>query len=146
MPFEQIIRPYQTPDSFGRTIIPSVPSARSRATLTWGAKTTVSDVVPERTGINVDCCKETASEVEKLGHTYKISSAETADLFIMQHRTTQIKLQKDSEDSCASDLDQISGVASGIKEAFADLKADIEAGGAGKSIKHCGQYIHLNPE
>ena len=157
MPFEHAVRPFQTPDSFGRAIIPAVPSARARATLTWGAKTTVSDVVPQRTGINVECCKDNRQQYESdtVIHNSFINQVWGpgtpgpsqphgqwgAEIFHL--RSANVRLRKKEEDTCSSDLDQISGVASGIKEAFADLKADIEAGGAGKTVDSCKAKMKL---
>jgi len=145
MPFEYAVRPFQAPDSFGRAIIPSVPSARARATLTWGAKTTVKDIVPERTGINVECCSEHLTEVARKTNTVELRGGGnySSENYLVVERATEVKLQKTHQDSCGDDLEQISGVASGIKEAFADLKADIEAGGAGVTDTACQQTLHF---
>jgi hypothetical protein len=44
--------------------------------------------------------------------------------------------------SCANDWAQMSFVASAVDAAFADLKTDIEAGGAGKTVDHCKARIN----
>jgi hypothetical protein len=145
MPFEYFVRPFQTPDSNGRVIIPSTPSGHERATLTWGAKTS-SLPAPERTGTNVNCCGEELDEGERDGEVHKISSVESPGLFVLEHRPTQVKLRKKHEDKCAADWNQMSGVASAVESAFSSLEADIEAQGAGADVDHCKtQVLHLNP-
>jgi len=145
MPFEYLVRPYQTPASHGRIVLPAAPSSRASATITWGAKVTVSDVVPERTGINVECCSERLAEVSRKTDTIKISGEApfATENYLLVERATQVKLKKTGENKCGSQLDQMSGVASGIKQAFADLEADIEAGGAAEGETACDQTIHF---
>lgn len=157
MPFEYFVRPFQAPGSQGRTIVPATPSARTQATLTWGAKTTVQDVIPKRTGNNLECCTDNRTQYESdtVAHNSGINQVWGpgtpgpsrphgqwgAEIYHM--KSANVRLRKKEKDTCASDLDQISGVASGIKEAFADLQADIEAGGAGKTTDSCKAKMRL---
>lgn len=147
MPFEYFVRPFQTPDSQGRIIVPSTPgSTHERATLTWGAKVTVDPVTKDQVGVNVECCGETLTENDRKGSDFKITAANDPDTFITVNRATEVRFQKKQEDKCASDWDQMSGVASAVDGAFASLSADIHASDSafGKT-DHCKQTMKLNP-
>jgi len=56
---------------------------------------------------------------------------------LIYRRTESMVLDDKKTDECAGDWDQLSGVASAVTAAFADLAADIHAGGAGVSNKKC---------
>jgi hypothetical protein len=145
MPFEYAVRPFESRDSHGRVILPATPSGFERATLTWGAKVAgLPD--PEISGTEVTCCHEQLAEHQRVGEVHKIVSKESPGLFILEHRATEVKLKKKTEDKCASDWTQMSYVASAVESVFADLKADIESvGGAdAESTDPCFTTLHLN--
>src|SRR5580765_6037365 len=143
MPFEYAVRPFQSPDTHGRIIIPSTPGETpQRATLTWGAKTALNNIQPANSGINVECCKDTKSQKSAEMNQVSVGiegppTTVAGSMEILFKRTSVAKFDKTQKDECASDWDQMSYVAAGIKQAFADLEGDIQAGGAGKTVDHC---------
>jgi hypothetical protein len=143
MPFEYFVRPFQTPDSQGRIIIPSTPSGHERATLTWGAKTSSLPAV-EQSGTSVDCCSEHLEEVERKTERVKIiDQFSSPENYMLVDRATSVKLRKKHQDKCAADWNQMSSVASAIDSAFSSLEADLALESSWPSIDHCHQQLQL---
>lgn len=144
MPFEYFVRPYQTPDSHGRVIIPSTPGgSRERATLTWGAKVKGTLPTPQVIGFDTKCCMETLQEKDRKAETVKIVASNEPENYITLRRATEIEFQKMHKDACAAFWDQFSGVGGAVDGAFASLSADIHAGGAGVVDEQCHQTMKL---
>jgi hypothetical protein len=83
MPFEYAVRPFQSNDPHGRIIIPSAPAGLDqRATLTWGAKTTVNPSEQPGKGIVVtthwpdnEGCTETTEQLGNEMATVQVMNA-----------------------------------------------------------------------
>ena len=132
MSLEYLVRPFQSPGAHGRIVIPSSPSAGAqRATLTWGAKT-APDTLPKAKslGVNVECCNEISTEQSRKGDDITITATNAPENYIKVRRATEVKLKKKEDNKCDDWLANNSFVASGVKEAFADLKAEIHASDA----------------
>lgn len=148
MPFEYAVRPFQTPDSHGRIILPSTPgSSRERATLTWGAKVKGTLPTPQVIGFNTKCCKEAKQQTSNTMDPVSVTAegdGPAAGQSIDFQRASVVKFDLTHQNSCAEDWAQFSDVGGAIDSAFADLKANIEAGGAGvsKNCKSESRFTH----
>jgi hypothetical protein len=159
MPFEYAVRPYQTPDSSGRVIIPATPSGHERATLTWGAKTSVDQVKFDKTGGDVECCKDDRTQETGAVGSFKSQRGKVIQQVwgvpgtppqphgqwgaeIIVDESTSVLYRKKQQDMCAAEWNQMSAVASAVDGAFASLEADIEAQGAGADVDHCKARVN----
>jgi hypothetical protein len=139
---ENIIRPFQSPQSHGAIIIASTPSAsRERATLTWGAKATMPPVQITDGGDDVACCKEGLTELSRNTETVRITQPGKPENYVDVARAKDVTLRKKEENKCAGDWAQFSGVGAAIDEAFASLEADI--GLQSVDGHHCGTKWYL---
>jgi hypothetical protein len=106
---EYAVRPYQTPNSQGKIIIPSTPSATTdRATITWTGK---GANLPKPTGgIGVTCCSEQLNEDLRQGTVVRIFGPDPGDgsgpSYVDVFRTTTMLLKKKSQVNCGGWLDQ----------------------------------------
>lgn len=103
---EYAVRPYQTPNSQGKIIIPSTPSATAeRATLTWGAQATMP--TPTATG-GVTCCSDVLDEQSRTGEVVRIygDAADGDQSYVDVFRSNTLKLSKKSADQCQGLFDQ----------------------------------------
>src|SRR4029077_17165672 len=67
---EYVVRPYQSPNSHGGVIIPSTPTGtRKRATLTWGASTTMP--IPDG-GMHVESWSENLKETKRTSKKIRV--------------------------------------------------------------------------
>jgi hypothetical protein len=145
---EYAVRPYQTPNSQGKVIIPSTPGASTqRATITWGAK---NSAIPQANkGFNVTCCSEQLEELERQGETAQIPISETQQTqgYVEVFRSNQLKLKKKSNDSshpCDSPLDQYLGAEFGLDDT-GDTTIDLGwAGTPDADTDQCGVTWKLN--
>jgi hypothetical protein len=141
MPFESFVRPYQSPGALGRTIIASTPGAtKERATLTWGT-TSEGKVVPARSGTNVECCSSKETEFERETNVLRITQSDEPQNYIDVARATKMKLHNKHKNECASEWDQLSGVAFGTNEALAEFEADMEFAGDSETDDQCKHEI-----
>jgi len=126
---EYIVRPFQSPGSLGGFIIPSTPQpTNERATLTWGAKAAVPAV---RTGVGfAGCCKETNDESGRNTEQVTIHDSAEPENYITVNRATRLQWEKRTEDQCAGDWDQFSGIGLEISDALNQFSADIHSGTA----------------
>jgi len=126
---EYFVRPFQSPSAHGRRVIASTPKGtRERATLTWGGKGDAVTDVKSRGGVNVVCCNEQVTETQRETETVNIASAWDPRSYITVRRALSIDFKKEETQSCFGEgWDQLSGVASGVKAAFASLAADIKS-------------------
>ncbi len=123
--FEYIVRPYQSPNANGTTIIPSTPAiSAQRATLTWGS--TAQMPLPEIANVNVACCTEALKEQTRVSRPIRVyqdgdpNSASYVDLA----RPHQMTLQKKDTTQCLpDDFDQISIVAASLTAFDAEMDA-----------------------
>src|SRR4029077_7131771 len=116
---EYIVRPYQSPNSHGGIIIPSTPTGtRTRATLTWGASTTMP--IPDA-GINVECCSEKLKETKRTSKKIRVfqNDNESSPNWVDVERPETLNLSKHDKNDCISDWDQVSELA-------ADIRAELD--------------------
>jgi|SRR5215469_4586497 len=127
---EYIVRPFQSPGSLGGLIIPSTPSpTNERATLTWGAKANVP-AVTQGVGFS-GCCQESADESDQQYEPVTIFNENTDNGgSISFRRANQFKFDKSTQDTCAGDWDQFSGIGMEITAALDQFSADIHSGTA----------------
>jgi hypothetical protein len=109
MPFEYVVRPFQSRDSYGRIIIPSVPGGTQRATLTWGAKTSI---VPTSLAHQVrfqyvhdpndpvTCCQEVSLQASNEMETVQIVNEGSGGGQINVKRAKSLRLQKQIKNAC----------------------------------------------
>lgn len=143
--FEYAIRPFQSPAPHGRTIIPSTPrDTREKAILTWGAKTTVTGGIQGR-GVNVVCCREEASEVDRDSDGGSVVNAayDPRNTFTVV-RASKIRFDKTDSNDCIKGWDQMSGVAAAVDEWMAEFTADLHAG-TGDTKVGCQHLWTLSP-
>jgi hypothetical protein len=116
---EYAVRPYQTPNSQGKIIIPSTPgNTTQRATITWGAQNSIPTA---NKGFNVVCCSEQLDELERQGETVQIpiTQAQVDQGHMEVFRANELRLKKKSNDSshpCDSPLDQYLGAEFGLDD------------------------------
>ena len=130
MPFEYMVRPFQTPDLHGRVFVPSTPSASTqRATLTWGSKAAGTNALPapKTVGYNTKCCNETLTEASRSGEDHKITGTNNPENWITVNRASEISFDKEDKDECGGGLLDDSYVASGVRQAFSEMNALIHA-------------------
>jgi hypothetical protein len=145
MPFESFVRPYQSPGALGRTIIASTPGAtKERATLTWGA-TSDGKIVPARSGTNVECCSSKETEFERETNVLRITQDNEPENWVDVARASKMKLNNKHKNECASEWDQMSGVAFGTSEALAEFEMDMEFAGDNTTDEQCKHEITYKP-
>jgi hypothetical protein len=142
---EYAVRPYQTPNSQGKIIIPSTPgSTTQRATITWGAK---NSSIPKAGGFNVQCCSEHLDELERQGETVRITDPNpdsTDASYIDVFRSNQLKLNKKANNNpCDSPLDQYLGAEFGLDDT-GDTTIDLGWAGTPDAGDQCGVSWKLN--
>lgn len=141
---EYAVRPYQTPNSQGKIIIPSTPSATSeRAVLTWGATGTIPKANP--TGFNVVCCSEKLQELSREGEIIRIFGTNSDD-YVDVFRANKLTHKKKSNDShpCDSPLDQYLGQEFGLDDS-GDMTIDLGWAGTDDTPENdCGVTWQLN--
>lgn len=142
---EYAVRPYQTPNSQGKIIIPSTPGSSSqRATITWGAKN--SAIPSANKGFNVQCCNEQLDEVERQGETVQIpvSQSEVDTGYVEVFRSNQLKLKKKANNNpCDSPLDQYLGAEFGLDDT-GDTTIDLGWAGTPDPSDQCNVGWKLN--
>jgi len=94
--------------------------------------------VAERDGTELICCQQDHKETYRTGATREIAASSKPempsgygtfpDYKLWVHTPASVTLQKKEKQSCLGGWEQMSGVASAVKELFADLAEDIKAG------------------
>lgn len=107
---EYAIRPYQTPNSQGKIIIPSTPGATTaRATITWGAK---NSVMPKAQTVGTaGCCGERNIEKTRDGDVVRIYGNDdpgdgSGPSYVDVFRTNDMWLGKEQASTCDGPFDQ----------------------------------------
>jgi hypothetical protein len=127
---EYLVRPWQARDAQGRIIIPSTPvGTHERATIQWGANGTVP--TPQNLGPagGVSCCsdqsqEETDQKYDAVSVT-NAGSGDDAGESISFQRAKSFSYKKKTEDKCASNWDQFSGIGMEITGALDEFAANI---------------------
>lgn len=131
MSLEYAVRPFQSRDSAGRTIIPSTPTGVERATLTWGSTHAASGTLPtpKTMGTNTQCCKETMTQdgAEASGASVLINGPDAGGVTIPVQRSDVVQTKKQDKNECDDWLKNNSYVAAGIIEAFSEMASLIHA-------------------
>jgi len=115
--FEYVVRPYQSPDSLGTTVIPATPKGtRERAHLTWGGKGTMPSV--RLTGVDFNTQKKKKevelTEEERESDVIRIEQAGKPENYVDVARARKVKLGLEEKQTEPEDLAQRQYVASGI--------------------------------
>jgi len=131
MPFEYAVRPFQSRDAHGRTLLPSTPSASTqRATLTWGSKAAGAALPkPATVGYNMNCCTANHQQVgsEKAEVYIPLEGPMAGTDWFKVNRSDVMLAQKEDKDDCGGGLLDDSYVASGVRQAFSEMNALIHA-------------------
>lgn len=142
---EYAVRPYQTPNSQGKIIIPSTPGkATQRATITWGAKN--SQVPKADTGFNVQCCNEQLQEMTREYEIAQIpvSQAQVDQGYVEVARSKVVTLHKKMNNNpCDSPLDTYLGAEFGLDDT-GDMNIDLGWAGTVDKDEQCGVKWALN--
>jgi hypothetical protein len=102
---EYFIRPFQSPGSHGTIIIPSTPKAtREKAVLTWGATSTMPEVVPDVTNFNTKCCAEGLKEDSRESDIVRIEQPGKPENYVDVARARNVSLKKREKNSCGGPL------------------------------------------
>jgi hypothetical protein len=136
---EYVVRPYQTRNPLGQTIIPATPSgSRERATITWGAKASMP-LRNEAAGMafEVVCCQENLNEQSRESETKRITQADNSNNYVDVQRPMSVKLQKKDKNKCGDDWDQFSGVGQEISSALTEFSNDVLSGTAATPQTSC---------
>lgn len=143
---EYAVRPFTTPNSAGKIIIPSTPSAKNqRATITWGTKSTNVPEPSLSNDFSVVCCTEELSEVDRMGEEVQIpiGQAQTDTGHLTVFRSNRLRLHKPKNNPCDSPLDQALGQEFGLDDS-GDVTINMGFAGTEKLEEKCGAIWHLN--
>src|SRR5215831_5257500 len=125
MQLEYAVRPYQTPNSHGKIIIPSTPgSTTQRATITWGSKSTNVPEPELGKDFSVVCCSEELQEINRLGEYVRIQDQNNPDNWITVFRSRVLTHQKPKHNPCDSPLSQALGQSFGLDDS-GDMTIDL---------------------
>jgi len=128
---EYVIRPYQSPNPFGTTFIPSTPTQAERATLTWGASAqgTMPPAVAKPTPMTYQfqCCNENLDEQSRETNRIRITGND-GESYVDVDRPTVMRLKKKQLNNCAGPLEQMSDVYQGINQVLDEFANDIATG------------------
>ena len=141
---EYAVRPYQTPNSQGKIIIPSTPGATNqRATITWGSQ--ASNVPQPELGkdFTVICCSEELREVNRLGEYVRIYNKDDHDQFVDVFRARKLFHTKPKNNPCDSPLDQALGQSFGLDDG-GDMTIDLGFAGTVLPEDKCKVTWNLN--
>jgi hypothetical protein len=143
---EYAVRPFATPNSFGKIIIPSTPSAgNQRATITWGSKTTNAPTPSLSNNFSVICCTEELTEVDREGEHVQIpiTDPEGDEPHVTVFRSNKLRLHKPKNNPCDSPLDQALGQSFGLDDS-GDVTIDLGFAGTETLQQQCGAIWHLD--
>jgi hypothetical protein len=145
---EYVIRPYQSPNPFGTILIPSTPTQADRATLTWGATAQgtmpPAQAKPTPMTYQFQCCQEKLNEQSRVNDSVRITGND-GESYVDVDRPRVVKLQKNTAQSCASPLEQISDVFQGINQVLDEFANDIKYGDTTRIPDECHTEWDLSP-
>jgi len=99
--FEYIVRPYQSPDSLGATVIPATPKGtRERAHLTWGGKGTMPQLRLTELDFNTKKSPhdETLTEKDRESDIVRIEQPGKPENYVDVARAKKIRLTKEGDE------------------------------------------------
>jgi hypothetical protein len=140
---EYAVRPFTTPNSQGKIIIPSTPGATTaRATITWGATGLIPNAQPQ--GFNVQCCNYQVQEIQRKGQVVRITQPDNTDNYVDVFRSNELKHKQTQSNKCDSPLDQMLGLEFGLDDT-GDTTIDLGwAGTPDQTDEACGVTWKLN--
>ena len=115
--FEYIVRPYQSPDSLGNTVIPATPKGtRERAHLTWGGKGTMPSV--RFTGVDFNTQKRKKevelTEEDRDSDIVRIEQPGKPENYVDVARARKVRLGLEEKQTEPDQLAERQYIASGI--------------------------------
>lgn len=106
---EYIVRPFQAPDSHGRTIIHSTPKETTEtAILTWGGEADLPDVIFYEQGFNTRKRREDYKEQNRDAETVRIegTSDDSGNVYVDVKRANKVYFDKEESGSKSSYVGQ----------------------------------------
>lgn len=138
--FEYIVRPYQSPDSLGGTVIPATPKGtRERAHLTWGGKGTMPSV--RFTGVDFNTVKRKTvvnTEDERESDIIRIEQPGKPENYVDVARARKVKLTRDETEVTPQSLADIQYAASGLDPRLDGYGPAIKPPSDSKTTKSAG--------
>jgi len=135
MSLEYIVRPYQTPDSRGRVIVPSSRiGLPQQAHLTWGAQGTMPPA--QIVGIQIACCNEDQNELSRETSNQRIMGSD-GESYVDVARVEKMKLQKQTTGNGCDDAFNILGFSAAAMAAPSGV-------GTGTSPDNCNINLTLH--
>jgi len=128
--FEYFVRPWQSPNAHGTTVIPATPSrgGRERAHLTWGGKGTMPEV--RLTGLDFNTQKsphdERLTEQNRESDIVRIEQPGKPENYVDVARAKKVTLAKETDEYKLDQLAESQYVASGIDPRLNAYGADMK--------------------
>jgi hypothetical protein len=147
--FEYIVRPYQSPDSLGNTVIPATPKGtRERAHLTWGGKGTMPSL--RYTGVDFNTQKKkknvTLTEKERESERIRIEQPGKPENYVDVDRAKKVKLGLEEEESQPEQVDLRDFVEGIVDEKLNKYKKDMTSPSGNQIITSTGdEYWAFKP-
>lgn len=149
MPFEYAVRPFQSRDAHGRIILPAAPGGfDQRATLTWGAKTSLDSM--GKKGISVTthwpndsgsyCAEESVQQTNQMA-TVSVANEGPNGGSVTFQRAGSIALNKDTTTTVAP-IVQVSSSSASVLKNYDTLAAQM--GVREPVVEHCGVTAEFN--
>jgi len=140
--FEYIVRPFQSPGSFGNLVIPGTPGRTAeQAHITWGAVGTMPNTKILNPSVNVTVCKETSTELERDAPVQRIIGSD-GESYVDVARVQQMKLDK-TETKSGQTLGQVSNTPVKLDPRIAS-DPGFHATVDNPNPDRCGQVWHFN--
>jgi len=139
--FEYIVRPYQSPDTLGNTVIPATPKGtRERAHLTWGGKGTMPSL--RYTGVDFNTQKKskkvTLTEKERESERIRIEQPGKPENYVDVDRAKKVKLGLEEEEAEPEQVDLRDFVEGIVDEKLAKYKKDMTSPSGNQIITTTG--------
>jgi hypothetical protein len=128
--FEYIVRPYQSPDTFGNTVIPATPKGtRERAYLTWGGKGTMPSLRFTGLDFNTQERKKDVvhDEQDRESDIIRIEQPGKPENYVDVARARKVKLKRDETEITPQELADRQYAASGLDPRLDPYKPNIAA-------------------
>jgi len=128
--FEYIVRPWQSPNAHGQTIIPAMPSRGSRqsAHLTWGGKRTMPEAKLTQLDFSTQKRKpkdEKLTEKDRDSDIVRIEQEGKPENYVDVARARKVTLALQREEAPLDELGQKQYIASGLDPRLLQYEADL---------------------
>jgi hypothetical protein len=144
--FEYIVRPYQSPDTFGNTVIPATPKGtRERAYLTWGGKGTMPSLRFTGLDFNTQERKKDVvlTEKDRESDIVRIEQPGKPENYVDVARAKKVGLGLEEKTTEPSQLDNRAFVESIIDEKLNEYKPNITSSGGELQITVGNETWHF---